>query len=91
MATFLLQQLDPVMQQYVEHLEPVNQALAGNIQPDPQLVQRVEILEGQLTWMMYMIGAIIGGLSWNTGPAHEGEEVRVVLGLHVPFLRSFRS
>mmetsp|Transcript_37396 Transcript_37396/g.101262 ORF Transcript_37396/g.101262 Transcript_37396/m.101262 type:complete len:805 (-) Transcript_37396:279-2693(-) len=74
MATFLLQQLDPVMQQYVEHLEPVNQALAGNIQPDPQLVQRVEILEGQLTWMMYMIGAIIGGLSWNTGPAHEGEE-----------------
>lgn len=72
MVGFLIEQLDPLIQKYQDFLHQQFQLF-----PQPVAAldgQYVAILEGQLTWMMYIIGAIIGGLSWNTGPAHEGEE-----------------
>ena len=32
------------------------------------------VLEGKLTWLVYMIGAMVGGYSWSDASASDGEE-----------------
>lgn len=32
------------------------------------------MLEGKLTWLVYMIGAMVGGYSWSDASASDGEE-----------------
>lgn len=32
------------------------------------------LLEGKLTWLVYMIGAMVGGYSWSDASASDGEE-----------------
>ena len=74
MAQFLVGQLEPCMGAYQEVVGMLDQAQAGGQQPAGELLQRKHVVEGQLTWMTYIIGAVIGGLSWNTAPSNEGEE-----------------
>lgn len=33
------------------------------------------VLEGKLTWLVYMIGAMVGGYSWSDASASDGEEI----------------
>jgi exportin-7 len=32
------------------------------------------IIEGQLTWLTYLVGTIVGGHSWSSANMGEGEE-----------------
>jgi len=73
MAQFLIGLMDPCMQHYQELLGMVGQSA----QPSLEVSQRIQVIEGQLTWMCYMIGAIMGGISWNSTAAltnQDGEE-----------------
>lgn len=36
--------------------------------------QQQSVLEGKLTWLVYMIGAMVGGYSWSDASASDGEE-----------------
>jgi exportin-7 len=33
------------------------------------------VVEGQMTWLVYISGAIVGGYSWSDSGSAEGEEV----------------
>ena len=39
-----------------------------------ELRGQVMIIEGQLTWLTYMIGAIVGGHSWSSAHLGDGDE-----------------
>jgi exportin-7 len=71
-ANLILQKFDPLLNQYRELL-----ALMGTNSTDsaPQDVQqRMAIIEGQLTWLSYIVGTIVGGHSWSSAHMGEGEE-----------------
>jgi exportin-7 len=71
-ANKLLNKLDPLMTQYRSIIEtlgtnPTSAAPA-------ELQQRVALIEGQLTWLTYIVGATVGGHSWSSAHMAEGEE-----------------
>jgi exportin-7 len=35
----------------------------------------MSVVEGQLTWLTYIVGAIIGGQSWSSAQMEDGEEI----------------
>ncbi|CAN0559950.1 unnamed protein product, partial [Laminaria digitata] len=39
-----------------------------------QALGQQSVLEGKLTWLVYMIGAMVGGYSWSDASASDGEE-----------------
>lgn len=68
-AQFLLSFLDPILRAYEE------QVLKNPNPPQGQeALRRVEVLDGQLTWLVYIIGAIIGGHSSTDLHGTEGQE-----------------
>ena len=71
---------DPALAQYQEVLAALSHheqaqaaALAGagagaRAPPlPPEAAQRVRLLEGQLTWLVYIVAAILGGVTWQSG------------------------
>lgn len=60
MAQFLTSYLDPVLRAYEEKVlnnpSPHEHARAA-----PGAGREMEVLDGQLTWLVYMVGAVIGG------------------------------
>ena len=40
----------------------------------PDVQQQVAIVEGQLTWLTYMVGTIVGGHSWSSAHMGDGDE-----------------
>ncbi|CAM9898423.1 unnamed protein product, partial [Ectocarpus sp. 6 AP-2014] len=69
-AEFVLNIIDPVLANY--------QSAVGQ-QAYPQTNgaahgQQQSVLEGKLTWLVYMIGAMVGGYSWSDASASDGEE-----------------
>jgi exportin-7 len=71
-ATLLLNKLDPVLSQYREVVATLGTAPTASAPPEVR--QRVAIIEGQLTWLTYMVGAIVGGHSWSSAHMAAGEE-----------------
>jgi exportin-7 len=71
-ANMILNKLDPLMSQYREIVATLGTNATVSAPPDVQ--QRVAIIEGQLTWLTYMIGAIVGGHSWSSAHMAAGEE-----------------
>jgi exportin-7 len=71
-ATMLLAKFDPLLAQYHEVMAHLGTNPTSSAPPDVQ--QRVAIMEGQLTWLTYMVGAIVGGHSWSSAHMGEGEE-----------------
>lgn len=71
-ATMIIEKFDPLMTQYRDMVATLGTSATESAPQD--VTQRVAIVEGQLTWLSYMIGAIVGGHSWSSSQATEGEE-----------------
>jgi exportin-7 len=60
------------MNQYQEIIGKLGTCSTENAPQDVQ--QRMAIIEGQLTWLTYLVGTIVGGHSWSSAHMGEGEE-----------------
>jgi len=67
-ATYILSLFDPAMQHYQEVLSVLTP------EGPAEAMRRAEVLEGQLTWLVYIVGAVIGGYSLTDATALDGEE-----------------
>lgn len=63
MGDFLLSLFDPLLQQYTDLCDLLNGGMSGGN-------QSLEVVEEQLAWIVYIVGAIIGGHSYNA-PTHD--------------------
>mmetsp|Transcript_8389 Transcript_8389/g.12050 ORF Transcript_8389/g.12050 Transcript_8389/m.12050 type:complete len:1106 (+) Transcript_8389:82-3399(+) len=71
-ATIILAKFDPLMEKYRELMSHL---MTSSTESAPQNVaQQVNVLEGQLTWLTYICGAIVGGHSWSSSRIGNGEE-----------------
>jgi len=68
----ILSKFDPLLSQYQEMLNLVGSSSTANAPAD--IAQRISITEGQLTWLTYMVGTIVGGHSWSSAHMGDGEE-----------------
>ena len=71
-ANMILNKFDPLMSQYREIVATLGTNATASAPTDVQ--QRVAIIEAQLTWLTYMVGAIVGGHSWSSAHMADGEE-----------------
>mmetsp|Transcript_992 Transcript_992/g.1252 ORF Transcript_992/g.1252 Transcript_992/m.1252 type:complete len:1105 (-) Transcript_992:236-3550(-) len=67
-AQFILTLFDPAMQHYQDVLSVLTP------EGPAEAMRRAEMLEGQLTWLVYIVGAVIGGYSLTDTTAMDGEE-----------------
>ncbi|GMI43779.1 hypothetical protein TeGR_g8724 [Tetraparma gracilis] len=70
MAQFLIQQMDEIMGTYQTTIATLS---TYNITPAQQ--EALAVTEGQLTWLVYIIGAVVGGHSWSSTHLDDGEEI----------------
>jgi exportin-7 len=71
-ANLILTKFDPLMVQYREIIAQLGSNSTSSAPANIQ--QRMAIIEGQLTWLTYLVGAIVGGHSWSSAHMGEGEE-----------------
>ena len=71
-AQMILGKFDPLLAQYQDLMGRMGNSPTSSAPADIQ--QQMAILEGQLTWLTYMVGAIVGGHSWSSAHVGEGEE-----------------
>ncbi|KAG7356805.1 Importin-beta N-terminal domain containing protein [Nitzschia inconspicua] len=71
-AQMILAKFDPLLDQYKNMISQLGNGPTSSAPADAQ--QSMLIVEGQLTWLTYMVGAIIGGHSWSSSHMGEGEE-----------------
>ncbi|KAL3918381.1 MAG: hypothetical protein SGILL_004261 [Bacillariaceae sp.] len=71
-AQMILSKFDPLLEQYKNMISQLGNGATSSAPADAQ--QSMAIVEGQLTWLMYMVGAIVGGHSWSSAHMGEGEE-----------------
>lgn len=71
-ANLIFVQFDPLLTQYRELLTHLGSMRTEDSSSDTQ--KRVSITEGKLTWLMYIVGCIVGGHSWSSGNLGEGDE-----------------
>eukprot|EP00339_Tiarina_fusa_P025551 CAMPEP_0117081488 /NCGR_PEP_ID=MMETSP0472-20121206/57423_1 /TAXON_ID=693140 ORGANISM="Tiarina fusus, Strain LIS" /NCGR_SAMPLE_ID=MMETSP0472 /ASSEMBLY_ACC=CAM_ASM_000603 /LENGTH=1120 /DNA_ID=CAMNT_0004809417 /DNA_START=198 /DNA_END=3560 /DNA_ORIENTATION=+ len=71
-AQMILGKFDPLLAQYRDLMARMGTNPTSSAPNDVQ--QSVAIIEGQLTWLTYMVGAIVGGHSWSSTHMGEGEE-----------------
>lgn len=72
-ANTILNKFDPLLNQYRELVSSTLGTNPTSAAP-PEVQQRVQIIESQLTWLTYMVGAIVGGHSWSSAHMTDGEE-----------------
>ncbi len=72
-ANMILAKFDPLLAQYREIMGHL--AISPTASAPPDVQERVSIIEGQLTWLTYMVGTIVGGHSWSSAHMGEGEEL----------------
>ena len=71
-ANMILAKFDPLLNQYRDLVNPLGSNPTSTAPADVQ--HRIAIIEGQLTWLTYMVGAIVGGHSWSSAHMGDGEE-----------------
>jgi exportin-7 len=71
-AQMILNKFDPLLAQYQDLMGRMGSNPSSSAPNDVQ--QSIAIIEGQLTWLTYMVGAIVGGHSWSSAHMGEGEE-----------------
>jgi exportin-7 len=71
-ANDILAKFDPLLNQYRELIGMMGTNSTESAPADVQ--QRVAIVEGQLTWLTYIVGTIVGGHSWSSAHMSDGEE-----------------
>ncbi len=69
-ASKILNKFDALFNQYRQ----VMSLAASGQSSSPDISKQIAIIEGQLTWLTYMIGAIVGGHSWSSAHLDEGDE-----------------
>lgn len=70
-AQYLISFLDPILRAYEEK---VLKNSTSHPPPSQEVARQIEVLDGQLTWVVYMVGAIIGGHSTTELHGSEGQE-----------------
>mmetsp|Transcript_22610 Transcript_22610/g.49084 ORF Transcript_22610/g.49084 Transcript_22610/m.49084 type:complete len:1118 (-) Transcript_22610:1693-5046(-) len=71
-ASFILSKFDPLLATYRELANLLGTSATTSAPSDVQ--QRAAIVEGQLTWLTYMVGTIVGGHSWSSAHMGDGDE-----------------
>lgn len=71
-ANLILSKFDPLLAQYRDLLGLLGTNSSNSAPADVQ--QRLATIEGQLTWLTYLVGAIVGGHSWSSAHMGDGEE-----------------
>mmetsp|Transcript_12963 Transcript_12963/g.18933 ORF Transcript_12963/g.18933 Transcript_12963/m.18933 type:complete len:1115 (-) Transcript_12963:105-3449(-) len=71
-ANLILNKFDPLLNQYRQALSHIGSSSTENAPAD--ISRQICIIEGQLTWLTYMIGAIVGGHSWSSAHLGDGDE-----------------
>ncbi|EED92291.1 hypothetical protein THAPSDRAFT_34505 [Thalassiosira pseudonana CCMP1335] len=71
-ATIIIAKFDPLLTKYRELMGHL--VSSSTESAPPNVAQQVAILEGQLTWLTYIIGAIVGGHSWSSSRVGDGDE-----------------
>lgn len=71
-ANLILNKFDPLLNQYRQALSHIGSSSTENAPAD--VSRQICIIEGQLTWLTYMIGAIVGGHSWSSAHLGDGDE-----------------
>lgn len=71
-AQLILNKFDPLLNQYRQAVTHLGNQSTESATPD--VSQRIRIIEGQLTWLTYMIGGIVGGHSWSSSHLGDGDE-----------------
>ncbi|KAE9016975.1 Exportin-7-A [Phytophthora fragariae] len=69
---YIVSVLDPILNQYAEACSILDQSGGAAIPPQQQ--QQLESMENQTAWLVYAIGAIIGGQTYSS-TSTEGDEV----------------
>lgn len=64
-ANKIINKFDSLLNQYRQLM---------SLNPSSDISKQKAIIEGQLTWLTYMIGAIVGGHSWSSAHLEEGDE-----------------
>jgi exportin-7 len=72
-ANLIIRKFDPLLNQYQEMISHLRSTSPINYPPD--IARRMSVVEGQLTWLTYIVGAIIGGQSWSSAQMEDGEEI----------------
>ena len=72
LANILLTRFDPLLNEYRELVGRLGVSSTEMAPADVQ--RRVAIVEGQLTWLTYIVGTVVGGHSWSSAHMGEGEE-----------------
>eukprot|EP00569_Conticribra_weissflogii_P005356 CAMPEP_0171334280 /NCGR_PEP_ID=MMETSP0878-20121228/4563_1 /TAXON_ID=67004 /ORGANISM="Thalassiosira weissflogii, Strain CCMP1336" /LENGTH=1107 /DNA_ID=CAMNT_0011835351 /DNA_START=409 /DNA_END=3732 /DNA_ORIENTATION=+ len=71
-TNIIIAKFDPLMDKYRELM---GHLMTSSTENAPQNVaQQAAILEGQLAWLTYIVGAIVGGHSWSSTRIGDGEE-----------------
>ena len=71
-TNIILGKFDPILSKYQELM---GHLVSSSTDSAPQhIAEQMAILEGQLTWLTYMVGAIVGGHSWSSSKIGDGEE-----------------
>jgi exportin-7 len=73
-AQMILNKFDPLLAQYQDLTSRLGNNPTNSAPNEVQ--QQLAIVEGQLTWLTFMVGAIVGGHSWSS--AHIGEGVESI-------------
>jgi exportin-7 len=71
-ASKILSKFDALLSQYRQALSHLGVSDTNMASPD--VSKQIGIIEGQLTWLTYMIGAIVGGHSWSSAHLDDGDE-----------------
>eukprot|EP00814_Leptocylindrus_danicus_P009736 CAMPEP_0116009182 /NCGR_PEP_ID=MMETSP0321-20121206/3288_1 /TAXON_ID=163516 /ORGANISM="Leptocylindrus danicus var. danicus, Strain B650" /LENGTH=761 /DNA_ID=CAMNT_0003478111 /DNA_START=994 /DNA_END=3279 /DNA_ORIENTATION=+ len=71
-ANKIIGKFDPLISQYKEVVSRIGNVSTDNAPSD--VANTILLLEGQMTWLTYLVGAIIGGHSWSAAHMNNGEE-----------------
>ena len=71
-AQMILAKFDPLLAQYKDIITRLGNNPTSSAPADVQ--QTMAIIEGQMTWLTYMVGAIVGGHSWSSAHMGDGDE-----------------
>ena len=71
-ATIIVGKFEPLLEKYRELMGHL--MTSSTESAPPNVAQQVAILEGQMTWLTYICGSIVGGHSWSSSRIGNGEE-----------------
>lgn len=71
-AQLILNKFDPLMNQYRQVIGHIGSSSTDSAPAD--ISRQIRVIEGQLTWLTYIIGSIVGGHSWSSAHLGDGDE-----------------